>query len=154
MNITWRLQWDYDADAIEREATNIDFTGDPGKTIQEPAEDADINVLMQRFGVKDGSILPYWYAPANMYGDYSNMPDDPVLIANILRDGEIAFMMLPAKIRQRFGSGPELYNWLSDVKNNEEAVELGLLSRETPQKVSINTSIDKAELVPEPKQES
>lgn len=127
--IQWRAQWDYQEDAIAREATDIDFTGDPGKTLQAPAEEADINVIIKRFGVKDGSRLPKWQDQNSIYGDFSNFPTDPVEIAERLRQGDLAFKALPAELRNRFQSGPRLYNWLADPKNTEEAVTLGLFQK-------------------------
>lgn len=109
--------------------TAIDFTNDPGRTIQEPTEDADINVLMKRMGVKDGSILPYFHDPRALYGDFSEMPSDPTEAAEMLREGQIAFMKLPGAVRQRFNNPEELFQFMNDDSNYEEAVKLGLLAK-------------------------
>lgn len=107
----------------------MDYTNDPGMTQQAPAEEQDINVIMKRFGVKDGSVLPRWEDPKAIYGDYSEMPSDRVEAQEYLRQGEVAFATLPADIRVRFQSGAKLHNWLYDPNNFDEAVKIGLLTQ-------------------------
>ena len=141
-------------DEGDREAhdaiTKIEDFG-PGRTLQEPAEDADINVLMARMGVKDGSQLPYFDNPRALYGDFSEMPTDPVELADILHQGELAFMRIPASVRQRYRTPEELFAWMEDSSNYDEAVKLGLLAPRPPKTtpvVSSSTSSDKEPLVP------
>lgn len=146
----------------------IDFSNDPGKTIQEPTEDADINILMARMGVKDGSALPHFQNAKALYGDFSEMPSDPVDLANMTRAGELAFMRLPANIRQRYQTPEQLFTFMNNNENYEEAVKLGLLEKRQPAAktpwetlgdkidtlVSSSTSSDKETLVkPSTKQE-
>lgn len=119
--------------AMYGEATTIDFSGDPGKTRQEPTEDADINVLMKRMGVKDGSQLPQFSSPMAMYGDFSYIPEDPQEAADMLYQGQLAFMRLPGAVRQRFGTPEELFKFMSNDKNYDQAVEMGLLAPKTPE---------------------
>lgn len=138
----WKIAW---VDAEDR--FPIDFSDDEGLTMQAPAEEQDINVIMRRFGIKDGSQLPRWTDPQAIYGDFSNMPNDPVEAAEIIRRGEVSFNTLPADVRNRFGSGAKLYNWLQDEKNTDEAIRLGLMA-EKPRSVSSSTSSDKESLVP------
>lgn len=135
-------------EADYEDRTALDCTGDPGMTLQEPAEDADINVLMKRMGVKDGSALPYFANPRALYGDLSEMPDDPVELAEIMRQGELAFMRIPASVRQRYRNPEELFAWMNDDSNYEEAVKLGLLERKETHEVSPSTSSVKETLVP------
>jgi hypothetical protein len=149
MTIKWRDQWDDDADQIERERTAIDFTGDPGMTRQEPAEDSDINVLMKRMGVTDGAVLPYWQSPRALYGDFSEFPQDPTELANIMRDADVRFMTLPADIRERFNNPAGLLKFMENPKNIDEAVRMGLLVKRTPENpVSLSTGSDKEPPVP------
>jgi hypothetical protein len=157
-SIQWRNPYDADENAYFDEITQIDFTGDPGMTMQAPAEEQDINIIMKRFGVKDGSRLPYWQDANAMYGDFSNIPHDPVEVAETIRLGNNAFAALPADIRRNFESGGHLYNWLQDPKNKDKATDLGLLARPIPKTpaapaaplVSTSTSSDKEPLVPTP----
>lgn len=138
---------DDDLHEADRKSTEIDFTGDPGKTIQEPTEDCDINVMMKRMNVKDGSTLPYWDRPGQLYDvDLSDLPDDPTTINNIMRAGELKFMALPAEIRGRFENDPaKLYTFLNDDKNVDEARKLGLLAAPEPPKQPISVRV-----IPEP----
>lgn len=107
----------------------IDYSNDPGMTLQAPAEEQDLNVIMKRFGVTDGSKLPRWHDPQAIYGDFSEMPTDPAQAAEYLRQGEIAFATLPADLRVRFQTGADLYNWMEKEENYEEAVKIGILRR-------------------------
>lgn len=136
--IKWRLPYDDAENQYYDELTSIDFTGDPGLTLQAPADEQDLNIIMARFGVTDGSKLPYWQDQNAIYGDFSEMPSDPVEAAEILRLGEVAFMTLPAKIRRNFDSGAHLHNWLTDPKNTAEAIQLGLM-QEYKQPATIDT---------------
>jgi hypothetical protein len=153
MKITFGNPYDYDEMQKNTDATAIDCTGDPGMTEQAPMDEQDINVIMKRFGVKDGSRIPYWPDPNAIYGDFSEMPNDPVDAAEYLRRGEVAFATLPATMRNQFGSGAKMYNWLIDPNNFDEAVSMGLLERRDPV-VSSNTSSDKEPLVPPTPKES
>lgn len=158
----WRNPYDEEENAAVNAATAIDFTGDPGMTLQAPAEEQDINVIMKRFGVKDGSALPRWDTTGAMYGDVSGIPNDAVEAAEILRRGRVAFMTLPATVRREFDSPEHMHTWLQDPKNADRAIELGILEKRrqaatldtlqaTLEKVSTSTSSDKEELVPPPK---
>lgn len=157
----FRIRFDDAQDKKYGRLTAIDFTADPGRTIQEPKEDADINILMKRMGVKDGSALPHFSNPKAMYGDFSEMPSDPVEIAAMMRAGELAYLRLPAELRQRYQTPEQLFNFMNNNENYDEAVKLGLLEkREEPRKgplealgdkidtlVSSSTSSDKEPLV-------
>lgn len=127
---------------------------DPSMTLQEPADDADINVILKRMGVRDGSRLPYFPDANAIYGDISEMPTDPVVIAEIMRQAQLNFMLIPGDVRQKFANTEELYLYLRDPKNHKEAIELGLLQAPDPgpdfevakpadTKVSSSTSSDK-----------
>lgn len=129
MTMTFRRRYDHDQNEQIGHNTAIDFTNDPGKTIQEPTEDADINILMKRMGVKDGSALPHFQNARALYGDFSETPSDPVDLANMMRAGELAFMRLPATIRARYHTPEQLFHFMNDNENYDEAVKLGLLEK-------------------------
>lgn len=139
----WRNPYNQDENELYDEITAIDFTGDPGMTLQAPAEEQDINIIMKRFGVKDGSKLPYWTDTKAVYGDFSELPADPVEAAEIFRQGQLQFATLPADIRRKFENGPELYNWLQDPRNGAEAVKLGLLTPRPAQPATLDTLASK-----------
>lgn len=128
--IKWRTQYDEVADAIERENTDI-VCEDDSLTIQD-APESDINVIMARFGINDGSALPTTLGQPidpRYYGDFSDIPDLKEALDRT-HDAEAKFMALPAKIRTRFQNDPlELLEWIKDGRNLDEAVRLGLLTK-------------------------
>ena len=157
----FRTRYNEEENTYFAATTAIDFTGDPGKTLQEPAEDADINILMKRMGVKDGSQLPYFPDARAIYGDFSEMPTDPVEIADMMHEANLAFLRIPAAVRQRYRSPEELFQFMNNPENYDEAVKLGLLEKKEQVKpdkmdvlidkidtmVSSSTSRDKESLV-------
>lgn len=159
--LKWRNPYDEEENHQYGLLTSIDMHGDPGMTLQAPAEEQDINVIMKRFGITDGSALPRWHDPLALYGDFTNIPTDPVETAELLRQGEIEFAKLPAEVRRQFDSGAHLFNWIQDPNNQDEAIKLGLMTKTPPaaaslddvqaslqQLVSSSTSSDKEPLVP------
>lgn len=128
--LTYRQQYDFEEDAIERANTDIDFTDHESMTIQD-APDADLNVLIARFGITDGSRLPAAMGiidPA-YYGDFTDLPDLRTALDRT-REASDRFNSLPAQLRNRFGNDPyELYTWVTRPENAEEAVRLGLLAK-------------------------
>lgn len=125
--INWRHQYDEDRDAEERAATDITCE-DQSKTQQHFAIDADLNEIARRFGITDGAILPA-VADPRFYGDFSNAVDFRTAL-DLTRNARERFEQLPADIRSRFHHDPvELFNFVSDPKNDEEAIKLGLLKR-------------------------
>lgn len=90
---------------------------------QQFADDADINVLLERFKVT-GQMPAAVSLP--QYGDFSSVMDFRTAQDALLK-AKNAFMELPAKIRARFKNDPqELLEFVSDPKNRAEATELGL----------------------------
>lgn len=132
------------------DATAIDFSHDPGMTRQEPAEDADINVLMKRMGLDDGGRLPYFNNPDAMWGvDLSSIENDPVLIHNAMLHAQEIFMTIAADVRQKFTGPADMYQYLADPANREEATKLGLLKfNDTTSAVSSSTGSVKEPPVP------
>lgn len=163
MTIKWRNPYDADENYAMDIATAITIT-DPSMTEQAPADEQDINIIMKRFGVKDGSKLPYWQDPQALFGDFSNMPKDAQEAAEMLRLANTEFLKLPADVRRRFDSGEHMMQWLSDPTNVDDAIKLGLLEVQPKAPatldslqdavVSINTSRDKEPLVQTPKPET
>lgn len=117
----------YDIDAAEKasDAAAIDFTGDPGLTVQDGRDDADINVILRRFGIT-GQMPTARTAPE--YGDFTGVTDYQSALDAVMAADD-AFMSLPAELRKRFDNDPaELLTFLNDDKNRDEARELGLLA--------------------------
>lgn len=111
---------------------------EPTLTIQD-APDADINELMVRFGVTDGSLLPghiLGVADPKYYGDFTDVPDLRETLER-MKDAEVKFGNLPAAIRRKFGNDPlEFLDWTHNPANAEEAVTLGILHK-TPPKAKV-----------------
>lgn len=127
----WRHQYDEDRDEYERLGTDI-VCEDESLTQQQFKADADINVLVRRFGITDGAIPPAVVDPA-YFGDFSDEVDFRTALDRT-RDAIERFEALPAELRNRFGNDPvALYSFVSDEKNAEEAVSLGLLKKRAPE---------------------
>lgn len=74
-------------------------------TIQSHAEDADINVLMRRFGVT-GQITQTLNLPD--YADYSEVGDYQSAM-NQLLDAQRQFNSLPPSLRSRYNNNPQAF---------------------------------------------
>lgn len=122
----WRHQYDAAADEVEHRNTEIIFN-EPSLTRQEFADDVNLNVMMARMGVTDGSILPVAPDP-RYFGDFTDAVDFRDSLDR-LRNAEAAFAALPADLRQQFNNDPaELLQFVTNPENTEKAIELGLLS--------------------------
>ena len=122
--ITFRKHFDYDVEAASNEATIPAEQQGESMTVQSMAEDADINVLMYRYGIT-GKMPENPRVP--VYGDFTGITDYAsamMAVTNAARD----FMELPAKVRAKFDNDPQkLLEFVSDDANIEAARELGLL---------------------------
>lgn len=124
----WRHQYDEDRDAYEQALTDITPVG-PTLTQAHFAKDADINEIVKRFGVKDGSIPPLALDP-RFFGNFEGVPDFRQALDNI-REANDRFALLPAATRARFNNDPlELWAFVNNPLNEDEAVRLELLKRE------------------------
>lgn len=137
-----KIKWRFAYDGLEEEvsaATAVDFSDDPGYTMQDGKDDADINVLVRRFGVTGQVPRP---SMEPFYGDFSEVSDYQSAL-NQLIEADNAFAGLPSDLRAKFDNEPaKLWNYLHDPELNvEEARALGLLKPEEvppgPQKVEI-----------------
>lgn len=126
----WRHQYDDERDAFERELTDVD-TGSESMVQQQFAEDADINVIVRRFGLSD-TVPPQALDP-RYFGDLGEIPDLGTAL-RLVKDAQDKFNALPVDLRNRFQNSPALlWNFVNDPRNAEESVRLGLLARrETP----------------------
>lgn len=117
---------------------------DDGKTRQEFAEEADINILMDRY--KQTGIPPALNADGSrLYLDVSDVPDF-MTAHQIVIDANNAFMALNADARAEFQNDPAKFmEFVSQGKNDEykreRLREWGLLEPEKveppPQKVEV-----------------
>lgn len=108
-----------------RDLTRVrDF--DPSKTQAQFKDDADLNVLVKRFGIDKNPVPPALMDP-EAYGAW----DDEFNLRTALdrvRSAQAHFDALPSAIRNRFDNSPVKFaSFLSDPSNLAEAVKLGLV---------------------------
>lgn len=111
-----------------RKRVTLTFT-EPSMTKQAPANEVDINQIMDRY-LKTGELPSP--RPAQ-YGDATEIPDFETAMQIVIA-GQNAFEALPAKLRERFGNDPaQFLAFIDDPANYDEAVKLGLVqAKETP----------------------
>lgn len=96
---------------------------DGSKTLQSQKEDADINVIVKRFGVT-GMLPQSLKLPT--FQDFEGIFDFRTAM-DAVKAAEAAFMGVPADIRRRFGNDPqEFVAFCSEPKNLDELRKLGL----------------------------
>lgn len=109
------------------------------RTKQSFSKDADINVIMGKYrktGVLVDPLSVNVYRKPN-FADFSDVTDLPTTL-NRIREAERSFMVLPAVVREKFGNDvSQLLDYVSDEKNVEDSVKLGLLPETTPAFVAI-----------------
>lgn len=108
---------------------------DPSRAVQSQKDDADINVLVKRFGVT-GQLPSAVRLP--QYGDFEGIADfhDAVLA---VRAAEGEFLKIPAEIRRRFDNDPQ--QWLEFVTNpgnRPQLEEWGLIRADAIQRQQDN----------------
>lgn len=97
---------------------------DPSRTVQDGKEEADINTIVQRFGLT-GKLPQSVSLPS--YGDFEGVVDYQSAL-NAVIAAEDGFMRLPANIRSRFHNDPAaLLEFVGSEENRAEAVKLGIL---------------------------
>lgn len=97
---------------------------DPSLAQQSFKDDADINVMLEKFKVTgvmpQGVIMP-------TYGDFQGVTDYRTAV-DAINKATHAFMDMPANIRSRFQNDPQKFlEFCADPKNREEASRLGLV---------------------------
>lgn len=104
----------------------------PSLTQQHFKEECDVNRIMQRYE-ETGN----WGEQTNVrpqFGDFSNEFDFRSAQETVIAATE-AFAALPSRVRKRFNNDPaELLEFLGDERNREEAIFLGLIEKQEPQK--------------------
>lgn len=96
---------------------------DESLTLQSQAEDADINVIVKRFGVT--GQLPQVRMPPT-YGDFDSV-DNYREALDLIREADRSFMLLPADVRARFKNDAGAFvDFAMDPANIEELRKMGL----------------------------
>ena len=94
---------------------------------QSDAEEADINVLVKRFGIGE---VPIHDVRAPSYGDFTGLKS-PHEMAQALVEAQAAFMALPAVVRSEFANDPHAFvDFCSKDENYDRICDLGLLAPE------------------------
>lgn len=121
---TCRRAYDVDHDIREGDLTAF-HSDEPSMTQQHFTQDANINEIVRRFGL-DGQPLPI---PdfQGMYTDLRDIPDLRTVLEHA-RTAKEQFLELPPKLRARFHNNMlEMWEFINDPENKEEALKLGLL---------------------------
>lgn len=120
----WRNPYDVEeCEAVGKLCATVNL--DPSLTVQSFERDANLNNLVAKFGIKGVPVHPM---PLR-YGDFSDAPDLREAL-EIMREAKESFMSLPATVRRRFDNDPaELYAFLQDPSNLDEALRLGLVEK-------------------------
>jgi len=119
-----RTPYNYDLAEVS-DATGLSC-GEPSRTIQDGKDDADINVIMERYA-RTGQFKP----PASLpqYGDFTAVQDFQSAL-NLVMAAEKGFLELPARLRARFHNDPAaLLDFLAVDSNRQEAIDLGILPK-------------------------
>lgn len=118
----------YDVKRSEAEGALVAVdTGTESLVQQGPAVDADINVIVRRFGI--GESIPAPALDASFYGDVGEIPDLGSAL-RVVKEARDRFDALPVDIRNRFANSPaRLWDFVNDPANVDESVRLGLLVR-------------------------
>lgn len=123
-----RFKWRsaYDGSEEAEGAAAATSCEDESLAQQQFAEDADLNVLVRRFGL-DKAPLPVEATDPAYYGDFSDVPDLRTAL-DLVNDATNRFMELPPQLRARFDNNPaKLWHFVNDPENASESVRLGLL---------------------------
>jgi len=92
--------------------------------------ECDINTIMSKY--QNDGVIQHVQKVQGAYGDFSNVADYQLHLNQVIAAQE-AFDDLPSKIRERFGNDPaHLMTFISDEKNRDEAVKLGLIEPDAP----------------------
>jgi phage internal scaffolding protein len=115
--------WVEASDAAAAAAGDAQYSG--SLTVQSMAEDADINVLMKRFGIT-GQMPQSVRMPE--YGDFTEVKDY-FSAMQAVKKAQDQFMILPPDVRARFSNDPQrLLEFVSTPGNEAELRSLGLLN--------------------------
>lgn len=117
-----RTPFNYDVEEVSNE-TGLDCSDWPSMAVQDGAEDADINTIVNRF-LKTGELPNRLEMPQS--GDFTDATDYHTA-QNLVIQAKDEFMKLPARIRSMFGNDPGAFmDFIYDESNADKIRELGL----------------------------
>jgi phage internal scaffolding protein len=114
--VQFRSPYNYDTQLASDETAVL--PGGPSLTVQSQSEDADLNVMLKRFGVT-GKMPEVVRLP--QYGDFSNVRDYQSAM-NAIIEAEDNFLELTPEVRARFENNPQ--KLLDFVENPANLAEL------------------------------
>jgi len=98
----------------------------PSKTDQSFKDSVDINRIMKKYRAHGFNMNNLPWPQTGKYGDFSEVKTYQQALQQMLNAHNL-FDALPSETRKRFSNDPqELIQFLSDPKNNDEAIKLGL----------------------------
>lgn len=104
----------------------IACTKEEDMTRQSDKDSCDINLIMKQYDTT--GRMPATINRMPQYGDYTNVTDYQTALDLVLAS-EREFNGLPAHIRNEFDNDPGLLlDFVEDPANNDEAIEMGLLT--------------------------
>lgn len=116
-------------------------------TVQSQSEDADINVIVRRFGIT-GQLPENLSVPS--YGDFTGVSDYRTALM-LVRSADESFMKLPAEIRSRFDNSPGAFlRFVESSDSDAHRAELKAMGLLVPDKVVVPEVIQKVEIVKQP----
>lgn len=98
---------------------------DPSIVKQSFKDECNINSIISKY--RKTGFVSHLSSQPGRYDDVSSVPDYMSAL-NIVRNSQELFSELPSVLRERFGNNPlNLISFLSDDKNRDEAIKLGLV---------------------------
>lgn len=102
---------------------SVDFKDAVSRTVQSQRDEADINVIVRRFGVT-GMVPQSVRLPT--YGDFTGVEDYRTGL-HALKEAQASFMAMPSHVRKRFDNDPAKFvDFCSDKANLPELRKMGL----------------------------
>lgn len=116
-----RNPYNYDRDEASNES-GLECK-DKSLALQSQAQDADINVIVKRFGLT--GLAPQVPVPPT-YGDFEAVSDYREAL-DMIREADRSFMALPAEVRSKFDNDASRFvDFCMDKNNLDEMRKMGL----------------------------
>lgn len=110
-------------------------------TQQQFKEECDVNNILAKY--RKNGLVTHLSKHNGNFGDFSNVEDYQTSLGKLM-EAQNAFLQLPSELRSKFQNDPaNLVAYLSDPKNDEEAIKFGLKVKR-PQKENIQEAFEKA----------
>lgn len=101
-----------------------------GLTKQAHKDECDVNRILQ--GYDRTGLITHVNHAQSMYGDYTEVNEYQENMLMVIQAQE-SFAALPSEIRKHFSNDPgEFFEFVTDPKNSEEMIKLGLATAKLP----------------------